>query len=181
MWRRPGGVEHDHVVSAQAAGFDGAARDLGGRLVGDDGQRVHADLFAQHTELLLSGGTAHVEGGHQHAALFALDQALGDLGGGGGFARALKTDEHDHDGSGRVEVEGLGVGAEDGHKFVMDDLDDHLSGRDRTQHLLAHGLAAHAVGEGAHDFEGHVGFEQRPAHLAHGGRDVAFGQRAAAG
>ena len=56
----------------------------------DDRQRVDLHLFAENFELFLGGRAARVERGHQDLALLAVLQALGDLGGGGGFARALQ-------------------------------------------------------------------------------------------
>ena len=41
-----GGVEHHHVVAAEAGGLHGAAGDLHGRLAGHDGKRIDADLLA---------------------------------------------------------------------------------------------------------------------------------------
>ena len=72
-----------------------AARDLHGRLAGDDRQRVDADLLAEHGELLHRGRAARVERGHQHAPLVAVGEAPGDLGGGRRLARALQADHQD--------------------------------------------------------------------------------------
>ena len=113
--------------------------------------------------------------------LLPLGQALGDLGGGRRLARALQADHHDDDRGRGVEVDRHAFGAEHLDQLVMDDLDDHLAGLDRLQDLGADGLGAHLVGEGPHDVERHVGFEQRTAHLAQRRRDIGLRQRAAAG
>ena len=84
-------------------------------------------------------------------------------------------------GARRIEVDGDAFGAQHLDQLVMDDLDDHLAGLDRLQHLGADGLLAHLVGEGAHDVQRHVGLEQRTAHLAQRRRDIGLRQRAAAG
>ncbi len=63
----------------------------------------------------------------------------------------------------------------------MDDLDDHLAGLDRFEHFRANRLGAHLVDERTDDFERHVSFEQRTAHLAQRSRDIRLGQRAPAG
>ena len=62
----------------------------------------------------------------------------------------------------------------------MDDLDDHLAGFDRFDHLGADGLGADRFGERTHDVQRDVGFEQRAADLAHGLGDVGIRQGAAA-
>ena len=80
-----------------------------------------------------------------------------------------------------VEVDRLGVRAQHLDQLVVDDLDDHLAGRDRLDDLGADGAVAHLVGEGAHDFERDVGLEQRAADFAQRRVDVGLGQRAAAG
>ena len=92
-----GGIEQHHVIAAELRGFDGAACDLRRILAGNDRQGVDADLLAEHRKLLHRGRTAGIERGHQHLALGQLGEALGDLGGGGGFAGALQADHHDRD------------------------------------------------------------------------------------
>jgi hypothetical protein len=54
-------------------------------------------------------------------------------------------------------------------------------GRDRLDHFLADGLLLHVLDEVADHFKRHVGFDERTAHLAHGGIDVSLGQCAPAG
>jgi hypothetical protein len=73
------------------------------------------------------------------------------------------------------------VGAQHLDQLVVDDLDDHLAGRDRLQVTSAPtAFRAPCIGEGAHDFERHVRLEQRTAHLAQRRGDIGLGQRAAA-
>ncbi len=174
-----GGVVDDDVVAAELAGIFGAARDLQRRLSGDDRKRCDARLLAEHAELLLRGGTARVERRHQHFLAIAVRQAIGDLGGRRRFARALQADHQDADRRGGVEIDRLGVGAEHRDELVVDDLDDHLAGRDRAQHFGADGLGFDLLGEVLDDIERDVGFEQGATNLAHRLDDVAFGQRAA--
>jgi hypothetical protein len=73
------------------------------------------------------------------------------------------------------------LGAEHLDQFVMDDLDHHLAGLDRLEDLGTDGLFADTIGEGAHDFERDVGFDQRTANLAQGRRDIRLRQRTAPG
>ncbi len=175
------GVEDDDVVALQPRDALGASGDFDGALAGNDRQRVDADLLAENAQLLLRGRALDVERGHQHAALVALGQALGDLGGGGGLAGALQADQHDGDGRRRVEIDALAFRAQSLDQRVVDDLDDHLTGLDRLDDGGADGPGAGAVDEGAHDVEGDVGLQQGAAHLAHGGGDVLLGEGAAAG
>ena len=179
--RAPGGVEDDNVIALQARGGLGAPGDLDRVLARNDRQRVDADLPAEHRKLLLRRRPLHVERGHQHLEPLALSEALGDLGGGCRFARALEPNQHDRHGRRSVEVDRLRFAAERLDERVVDDLDNHLAGLDRLDDGGAHGSRARAVDEGAHDVERDVGFEQRPAHLAHRGVDVLLGERPAAG
>ena len=144
-----GGVEQHHVVAAELAGFERAARDLRRLLAGHDRQRRNVEVAPEHGELLHRRGAVDVERSHQHLALVALGHAARELCGGGGFAGALQADHHDRDRRHRIEVDGLAVGAEGGDQFVMDDLDHHLAGRDRLDDGGADGLLAHAVDEAA--------------------------------
>ncbi len=98
-----------------------------------------------------------------------------------GLARTLQPDHHDRHRRHGGQVERRFVGAEHGDQLVMDDLDDHLAGRDRADHLLADRLLAHLGDEILDHRQGDVGLEQRHAHFAHGLGHVGLAQRAAAG
>jgi hypothetical protein len=106
--------------------------------------------------------------------------AAGDLGGRGGLARALKADHHHDGGRSDVHVELGGFGAEHLDEGVVDDLDDLLAGRDRSEHLLADRLLGRLVDELADHRQSDVGLEQSDPDFAHRGADVGLGQRAAA-
>ena len=174
-------VEHHDVITAETPGLHGAARDLRRRLAGDDGQSLDAGLLAENFELFLRSRAARVERGHQYAFLFAGLQANGDLGCRRRLAGALKTDHHDRERRRRIEVDRLGLLAQRLDQLVMNDLDNHLAGRHRLDDLAANSFLTHAVREGAHDFQRHIGLDQRPADLAHRGRDIAVGQCPAPG
>ena len=176
-----GGVEQQHVIAAELGGFQRAGGDLRGRFAGDDGERGHVGLLAEHAQLLLRRGAPRIERGHQYFLLVAGLKALAELGGGGGLARALQADQHHHHRRRGGEVDALRVMPKHPHQLVIDDLDDHLAGRDRAHHVLADRLRLHAVDEVAHHVERDIGFEQRAAHLAHGFRHVSLAQRALAG
>jgi hypothetical protein len=177
----PGGVEDHDIVALQARGALGALGNGDRILAENDRQGRDADLLTQHRELLLRRGPLHVERGHQHLVLVALGQAFGDLGRGRCLARALQADQHDRHGSWRVEVDRLRFRAQRFDQRIVDDLDHHLAGLDRLDDRSANRLGAGPVDERAHDLERDIGFEQRAAHLAHGGVDVLLGESAAAG
>ena len=151
-----------------------------GDLPGDDRQGIDADLLAEHRELLHRRRTAGVERGHQRLAPHLLAEAPRDLGGGGGLAGALQADHHDRHRRRGIEIDRIGGGAERLDELVVDDLDDHLAGRDRLHDLDADRAFAHPVDEGAHHVERDVGFEQRAADLARRRVDIGRGERAAA-
>ncbi len=158
----PGGVENDDVVALATPGFEGAAGDRHRPLAGDDRQRGNTDLAAELRQLLLRRRPLHIERGHQHLLAFAGLQAQRDLRGGRGLARALQPDQHDRDRRGRVEVEPIPAGrrraaAEHLDQMIVNDLDDHLAGGDRAQHLLPGRPLAHRGDEVAHHRQGDVG------------------------
>ena len=175
-------VEHHDVVAALAGFRHRTPGDLDGLLAGDDGERVDLHLAAENGELFLCGRTPGVERGHQHAALVALGEALGDLRRGRGLARALQADHQDGDRRRGAQVEGgvLAAAQRLDHR-VMDDLDDHLAGLHGLHDLGANRLFAHLVSEGLHHLERHVGLEKRPAHFAQRVLDVGFRQGTASG
>ena len=67
--------------------------------------------------------------------------------------------------------------AQDRHELVVDDLHDHLAGRDAAQHLLADGALAHPADEVLDHRQRHVGLEQGDADLPHRLADVGLAQR----
>ena len=146
----------------------------------DHGQGGHAGLLAELAELLLRGGAARVERGHEDLAARLLKPEA-DLARGGRLARALEADHHHDHGGGGVQVDRLVRLAERGDQLVMDDLDDLLPRLDRLHDGLADRLLLHPVDEGPHDLQRHVGLDQRAAHLAQGRRDVLLRERAAPG
>ena len=154
--------------------LDGGLRDVHG--VGlphlEDGD---IELRADGLKLLDRGGTIDVAGDEQRAlALFA--HVAGELGPVRGLARALQTHEH-HDARGlRADVQLLVLAAHELAQLLVDDLDDHLGGIERLQHVRAHGALGDGPGKVLDDLIAHVGLEKRHAHLAHGLLHVAGSQ-----
>ena len=172
-------VQQHDVIGFQQAGLNRALGDGHGRLARHDGQRRNTGLHAEHGQLLLRGRTAHVERGHQDFLLLALAQPQTELGGGGGLARTLQTDHENRYRRVGGQVDGHTGAAQHLDQMVVDDLDDHLAGRDAFQHVLAHGLIAHGSQEILDHRQGDVGFEQRHAHFAQRRIHVALAQGAA--
>ena len=174
-----GGVEHVDVVATEARLRLGALGDGDRVLALDDGERVDADLAAEDFELFHGRGAVDVERGHQHALAVAVLEALGELGGGGGLARALQADHEDR-GRRVVDFQRAGVlgPGERVDQRVVDDLDDLLPGGDGAGDGLAGGLILHALDEVPGDGERDVGLQKGDADLAQGGLDVLFGKGA---
>ena len=175
----PGGVEQHDVIALQARGLLGADGDLHRRLAGDDRQRIDADLAPEHGELLLRRRPLDVERGHQHLAFHALGEAFGDFRRRRRLAGALQADHHDGDGRDGIEIDRLCFGAQRLDQHVVDDLDDHLAGRDGFDDIGADGARAHLVDEGAHHVERDVGLEEGAADLAQRDIDVCLRERTA--
>lgn len=64
-------------------------------------------------------------------------------------------------------------------EFVADDLDDHLPGRDRAEHVRADRFLRDRVDEAAHHRQRDIGLEQRDTDLAHRLAYIRLGQRPA--
>ena len=109
------------------------------------------------------------------AALF-LEQPR-ELAAGGGFARAVQAD-HQHAGRVAGEIERRVRRAEQCDQFVVDDLDDLLTGLNALDDFDPDGLGLDALDEIASDLEIHVGIEQRQPDLAQGVADVGLGNLA---
>src|SRR5262249_14932908 len=104
----------------------------------------------------------------------------GELGGGGGLARALESNEHDHGRRVRRHGEAVARAAEQFDQFVAHHLDHVLAGGERGEHVLADGFGAYALDEASDDLEVDGGFEQRYAHLTERFLDVFLRQAAEA-
>ena len=70
----------------------------------------------------------------------------------------------------------LALAAHQGRQFLVDDLDDLLSGEQTLHDLGADGAVGDLLDEIAHDLEVDVGLEQRELDLPHPGLDVVLGQ-----
>ena len=174
-----GGVEQHHVVAAEPGGFDRAAGDLRRQLAGDDRQRVDLRLRPSTASCSIAAGrrmsseaisTFVFCRSARRLAILAVVVVLPEpcrptimMATGGAALRSIGW---------RSRAQRL-------DQLVVHDLDDHLAGRDRLDHLDADGLLLYLVDEGARHVERDVGFQQRAAHLAHRRIDVGFRQRAA--
>ena len=96
----------------------------------------------------------------------------------GGLARALKADHEDRNRGGGFKVDAFAGGTQHLDQMVVDDLDDHLTGRDRPQDFLPDRLFLDAGDELLDHGQGHVRLKQGDTHLAQGGADVFLAQRA---
>ena len=67
------------------------------------------------------------------------------------------------------------------HQLVVDDLDERLARVKAFQHLLTEGLFLDLLHELLDHRQGHVGLQQRLAHLAQGVADIVFGELPLAG
>ena len=120
----------------------------------------------------------HVKRSHQHAFAVALFQTLGQLGGGGGLARALQSDHQDR-GRRVVDAQRTGVirSAQRVDQRVMHDLDDLLAGGDGFGDCLTGGLFLNRLDEIARHGQRNIGLKQGDTHLTQGGFHILFGQR----
>ncbi len=130
------------------------------RLAGGGGEDGRAELLAEHLELGDGGGAVKVQGDEEGAPALLFEPG-GELGGGGGFARAVEAGEQDA--LRRGEIEFLGAAAEQLDKLVVEDFDDLLAWGDIAQHLLAKGAGLDGLDEVFGDLEVHVGLKEGEA------------------
>ena len=149
-----GGVEEDGVGAGLAGGLSAAAPMAGTSFETRSAVEAELLLLRQDLELVDGGGALDVAADDEGPVAALLEQAA-ELGGRGGFARAVQADQQHLERALRAQLGG--ALAEEVHQLVMDDLDDLLAGRDGLQHLLAGGLRLHAFDELARDLEVHVG------------------------
>jgi hypothetical protein len=128
--------------------------------------------------LLLGGGTVDVGRDEERRFLLELEP-LGKLAGGGRLARSLEPyHQDDGGGNGRKHERRLRF-AEEPDQFVVDDLDQLLSGPDVLDLRDSHRPALHPLQKLAGELEAHVGLEQDAANLPQTFLDGLVGQDAA--
>ena len=179
MCRRPA-VSRMTTSSPAGGGLDCTLRDRNRRLTGHDRQARDSSLVREHGELLLGGRALHVERGQERAPALLGAQPIGELGAGGGLARALQADHQDHAGRRPAQVELARFAAQQIDQVVVHDLDHHLAGRDAFQDLMADRALADRADEILDDRQRHAGLEQGDANVAQRRFDVGLAQRAAA-
>jgi len=155
----------DHDIAALLAGvFDRVLRDLHGVRVSLFGVDLHADLTAQHLQLVDSGRTVDVAGDEQHMAPLLLFEEGGQLAREGRLARTLQTGDQD-DGRSAFQADVGGRAAHELRQLVAHDLGHHLPRLDSRQHVLPQRFLLHLVGERLGDLVVDVGVDQRAADL----------------
>ena len=112
--------------------------------------------------------------------LALLAHEAGELGAVGRLARALQADEHDDARRLGADVQLLVLAAHEGGELFVDDLDDHLRGREALEHIRARGALGHFAHKVLDDLEVHVRLEQRELDLTHGLLHVGFREPALA-
>jgi hypothetical protein len=154
-----GGVHQDHVMRGKLCFANRAAHDFE-RLVGARaGPARHVDRLGHLRKLLARRGTVHVGGNHDRPVAVR-GKPLGQLAGGGGFARTLQADDQPHRGRARREKR-LGVLAEQQRQLIAHDLDDLLVGRKLQQHFGAQRFLANVRQQFIDYADVDVAFEQR--------------------
>ncbi len=108
---------------------------------------------------------------------------LGQLGGGGGLARALESHQHDDREAGLAAslAQPVIAAGQDGGQLLVNDLYDLLAGAETLQHVASHGPLLDPVDQLPGDFEVDVGLQQCQADLAQSLVDILLGEPSPAG
>ena len=168
------GVDDHHVVILLPGVLDTVLGDLDRIPVTLLGVDLHADLSAEHFQLVDGCGTVNVACHQQHlAALLRLEQRS-QLAREGRLTRTLQTRDQNHRRR-ALQPDVRGRAAHQFGQLVADDLGHHLSRLDGFEHVLAQGFLLHFVGEGLGNLVVDVGVDQRAADLLERLRDVDLG------
>ena len=173
-----GSVHQDHVGGGKLGFADGALGDFERLVRAGAGPAAHSYGFGDLCELFPGGGAVDVGGDNQGAVAVA-GQPFRELAGGGGFAGALKADDHP-DGRRPRSEGGLGMFAEQFQQLVADDLEDLLIGRELQQDFRAKRFGANVGQEFVGDVHVDVAIEEGFADANQGGVHVLVGELALA-
>ena len=141
-----GGVEQHHVIAFEPAGLRArAGRSRPAARPGRSAGSRRSAWRPSTASCSCAAGPARVERGHQHLLALARLEAQGDLGGGGGLARALQPDHQDRHRRRRVEIDRRGRSAPPSvsTRWSWTILTTIWPGVTLLQHALADGLLAH--------------------------------------
>ena len=138
----------------------------------------NADGLAEHLQLLDSRRTVHVRCDEERFTLLFAAHPKGDLAREGRLTGTLEARHHDAYRRRAGEVDFLRFATHDGDEFVVDYLDDLLTGGHGIEHFASEGLFLDGLYEVTGHVEVYVGFEERAAHFAQRFGDVFFGELA---
>ena len=161
-----GGVHQQHIKKVPFGVVQRSAGDVDRFLLRAAGEPFGTCLGRHGFELLDGGRAVDVAGDRQHFFLALVYQVLGQLGGGGGLARALQAGHQDHGGRLRRQVDIAHALAHGGGQLTVDDTDQRLARRERAHDFLTQGFFLDACNEVAHHRQRHIGLEQGHAHFA---------------
>ena len=172
-------IEEDHVVAVPDGVGNGGLGNI------DRVRLAHlkdgdTELRAYDLQLLDGGRTVNVTGGEQRTFLLLLFEKPGELCAVGGLARALQADQHNDRGRLGGELQLLVFAAHQIGQLFVDDLDDHLCGRQTLENVRADAALGGFFDEVLDDLVVDVGLQQGETDLAHGFLDVGLGQTALA-
>ena len=121
---------------------------------------------------MVDGGWAMEVAGYEKWRTALRFQQAGQLGGGGGFTRAVEADNKD---AGRlVEIELGGVASEQRAEFLVEDFYNLLAGGHAAENGFAKGLLLDLGYEILRNLEVDIGIEQGEPNLSERVRDIRF-------
>ena len=171
----PGRVHQQHIEVVALGVVQRGQRDVVRLLLARGRKPLGAGLPGDRLQLLDRRRAIDVRRDRQHLLLPALDEMLGQLGGGGGLAGALQA-SHQDDGR-RLGCE-VQVGDAFAHRrgeFPVDDTDQRLAGVQRADDFLAERFLLDACDEVTHHRQRDIRLQQGHAHLAQHVLHIGFG------
>ncbi len=140
------------------------------------GMDRHANLLAQHDQLVDRRRAVNVAG-HQHGAAIALFlEVEGELGSRGGLSRTLQANHHRQGGIARKGLLPRLLTNQGVDQGVVKDLDHVFTRSDGERHFLTQGTFLDAGHEGFGHVELDVGLQKGSADIAQRIGDVLFGK-----
>ena len=170
------GIDDQHIFEPLAGGIERPLCDLERIFIALTGAELGPDLSGYGAQLLNSCRSVHVTTDHQHRFFLFLLQPAGKLGNTGGFTGALQTGHQNHRRRLGGQIEPFIGRAHELDQLIIDNLNQHLSGRQTLGHCLAERLFADILNKLTHHRQRHIRFQQRHAHGAQGVLNIVFAQ-----
>jgi len=148
-----GGIDDDQIMLIKRRLFQSRLDDVARIDFGPHRKDFDVQLVTDGDHLVDRGRTVDVRSNQQRIFRMVFSEVVSQFPRRRRFTGALEADHHDHGRTGFVEIDKDRFRSHQFDKFIIDDLDDLLSGIQTLHDFFTHGEVFDFAGEFFHDFK----------------------------